>query len=93
MLTIEIILLWPYQLKLKVGKSEKKLMKLDSEWISSRDSTDQELLTEEERQNFQKIGSKMTELLVLGELYSAFCSPIIYVSCLVGKSLQLLYEA
>lgn len=42
-------------------------MKLDSEWISSGESTDQELLTEEERQNFQKIGSKMTELLVLGE--------------------------
>lgn len=53
-------------LNLKIKKSEKELLKLNSSWSPSELSTDQELLTEEERQAFRRIGMKMDEFLVLG---------------------------
>lgn len=53
-------------LKKKIEKSEKDLAELDSSWSTSEQGADQELLTEEERQTFQKIGSKMDEVLLLG---------------------------
>ncbi|XP_056696854.1 chloroplastic group IIA intron splicing facilitator CRS1, chloroplastic isoform X2 [Spinacia oleracea] len=53
-------------LKLKIVKAEKDLGKLDSAWMSSEQEPDQELITEEERECFRKIGLKMDNILVLG---------------------------
>lgn len=55
------------QLKLKIVKAEKDLGKLDSAWMSSEQEPDQELITEEERECFRKIGLKMDNILVLGK--------------------------
>lgn len=62
------------QLKLKIEKSEKELSKLNSLWRPSEQSADQELLTEEERRAFQKIGLKMDEFLLLGEFFMVIFS-------------------
>ncbi|MQL83280.1 hypothetical protein Taro_015769 [Colocasia esculenta] len=53
-------------LKLKIDKSEKELVKLNSKWRLSKQVSDQEFLTEEERQTFRRIGLKMDEFLLLG---------------------------
>ena len=60
------------QLNLKIEKSEKELAKLNSSCNPSEQSADQELLTEEERQAFRRIGLKMDEFLLLGKLSSLF---------------------
>ncbi|XP_068643062.1 chloroplastic group IIA intron splicing facilitator CRS1, chloroplastic [Aristolochia californica] len=51
-------------LEKKIEKSEKVVAKL--EWIPSEQSADQEILTEEEKQVFRRIGLKMNAVLVLG---------------------------
>ncbi|KAF6134969.1 hypothetical protein GIB67_037496 [Kingdonia uniflora] len=50
----------------KIEKSAKELYKLNSAWRPEEVSTDQELITEEERQCFRKVGLKMAKVLVLG---------------------------
>lgn len=55
-----------YQLQLKTERSEKVLVKLNSEWGPADPTLDQELLTEEERQTLRKIGLKMDQTLLLG---------------------------
>lgn len=53
-------------LNLKIGRSEKELAVLNSSCSPSELSSDQELLTEEERETYKRIGLKMDELLLLG---------------------------
>lgn len=53
-------------LKVKIMKAEKELSKLNSAWKPSEQEPDQELMTEEERECFRKIGLKMDRVLVLG---------------------------
>ncbi|KAL5581829.1 hypothetical protein UlMin_014271 [Ulmus minor] len=50
----------------KIEKSSKDLLKLNAEWAPAEPDTDKELLTEEERECFRKIGLKMHSLLLLG---------------------------
>lgn len=50
----------------KIEKSEKELAKLNNSWSTSEQSADQELLTEEEKQSFKRIGLKMDEFVLLG---------------------------
>lgn len=54
------------QLNVKIERSEKELGKLNSLWRLSDLAEDQEILTDEERQKFRKIGLKMDEFLLLG---------------------------
>ncbi|KAL9226530.1 hypothetical protein vseg_002333 [Gypsophila vaccaria] len=53
-------------LKLKIAKAEEELMKLNFAWKPSEEEPDQELLTEEERVCFRKMGLRMDSVLVLG---------------------------
>lgn len=53
-------------LQLKTERSEKELAKLDSRWKPADPTPDQEMLTEEERHMFGKIGLKMNATLLLG---------------------------
>ncbi|XP_074308309.1 chloroplastic group IIA intron splicing facilitator CRS1, chloroplastic [Silene latifolia] len=53
-------------LKLKINKAEQELLKLNFAWKPSEPEPDQELLTEEERVCFRKMGLKMDNFLVLG---------------------------
>ncbi|XP_039116092.1 chloroplastic group IIA intron splicing facilitator CRS1, chloroplastic [Dioscorea cayenensis subsp. rotundata] len=53
-------------LNVKIERSEKELGKLNSLWRLSDLAEDQEILTDEERQKFRKIGLKMDEFLLLG---------------------------
>ncbi|XP_058088029.1 chloroplastic group IIA intron splicing facilitator CRS1, chloroplastic isoform X2 [Magnolia sinica] len=53
-------------LKLKTERSEKQLAKLNSSWSPADAASDQEMLTEEERQILRNIGLKMDEILLLG---------------------------
>ncbi|XP_020094505.1 chloroplastic group IIA intron splicing facilitator CRS1, chloroplastic [Ananas comosus] len=55
-----------FNLTRKIEKSEKVLANLNSSRSSSDQTSDQELLTEEERQTFRTIGLKMDEHLLLG---------------------------
>lgn len=57
------------QLNRKIEKSEKVLANLSCSWSSSEQASDQELLTEEERQTFRTIGLKMDEHLLLGMVH------------------------
>ncbi|XP_024029575.1 chloroplastic group IIA intron splicing facilitator CRS1, chloroplastic [Morus notabilis] len=50
----------------KIKKSTKELLKLNTAWKPSERDGDQEMLTEEERECFRKIGLKMRSVLVLG---------------------------
>lgn len=53
-------------LKLKIEKAERDLGKLNSACSPSEQEPDQELITEEERECFRKIGLKMNRVLELG---------------------------
>ncbi|CAN0896627.1 Chloroplastic group IIA intron splicing facilitator CRS1, chloroplastic [Linum grandiflorum] len=53
-------------LDVKIEKSMRELMKLNAEWASTEDDADREILTDEERECFRKIGLKMHSCLVLG---------------------------
>ncbi|GAB4827888.1 hypothetical protein Ancab_034772 [Ancistrocladus abbreviatus] len=53
-------------LKMKIERSAKVLVKLNSAWESSAEEPDRELITDEERECFRKIGLKMNRVLVLG---------------------------
>lgn len=55
------------QLKIKIAKAERELWKLNSALNPSEQEPDQELITEEERECFRKIGLKMNRVLELGE--------------------------
>lgn len=55
------------QLNSKIKKSTKELLKLNAAWKPSERDADQEMLTEEERECFRKIGLKMRSVLVLGK--------------------------
>ncbi|XP_043695335.1 chloroplastic group IIA intron splicing facilitator CRS1, chloroplastic isoform X2 [Telopea speciosissima] len=55
-----------YILKSKIETSEKHLTKLNLAWKPSELVVDREMVTEEERQCFRKIGLKMNRYLVLG---------------------------
>ncbi|XP_042504782.1 chloroplastic group IIA intron splicing facilitator CRS1, chloroplastic [Macadamia integrifolia] len=55
-----------YILKSKIEISERHLAKLNSAWKPSEPVADREMITEEERQCFRKIGRKMNRFLVLG---------------------------
>lgn len=55
------------QLNSKIEKSAKELLKLNAAWMPAERDSDQEMLTEEEREIFRKIGLKMHGFLVLGK--------------------------
>lgn len=55
------------QLDNKIKKSAKELLKLNAAWMPAEPDADQEMLTEEEKESFQKIGMKMHSCLVLGK--------------------------
>lgn len=59
-------LLWILQLNIKIDKSMKELSKLNAAWAPAEQDADQEMMTEEERLCFQKIGLKMDSCLLLG---------------------------
>ncbi|WOK93019.1 chloroplastic group IIA intron splicing facilitator CRS1, chloroplastic isoform X2 [Canna indica] len=65
-------------LKQKIEKSEKKMSKLSLSWHPSEQSVDQEVLTEEERQAFRKVGLEMDEIILLGRrgIYSGVIGSI-----------------
>ncbi|GAV85552.1 CRS1_YhbY domain-containing protein [Cephalotus follicularis] len=50
----------------KIDKSAKELSKLNSKWTPSEHDADQEMMTEEERECFRKMGLKMVGSLMLG---------------------------
>ncbi|KAK1298946.1 hypothetical protein QJS10_CPB14g00439 [Acorus calamus] len=53
-------------LQMKLERSENELAKLNSSWKPGEKVADQELITEEERQTFRRIGLKMDQFLLLG---------------------------
>ena len=55
------------QLNSKIEKSKRELLKLNASWKPSEQDADQEMLTEEERECFRKIGLQMQSVLVLGK--------------------------
>ncbi|KAK9272489.1 hypothetical protein L1049_002862 [Liquidambar formosana] len=55
-----------YILKMKIKRSEKELSKVNSVWKPAEQDADQEMMTEEERECFRKMGLKMDSKLVLG---------------------------
>lgn len=57
---------WIWQLNVKIEKSTKELSKLNDAWAPAEQDADQEMMTEEERKCFQKMGLKMDSNLVLG---------------------------
>ncbi|GMN19383.1 hypothetical protein TIFTF001_049912 [Ficus carica] len=50
----------------KIEKSKRELLKMNAAWKPSEQDADQEMLTEEERECFRKIGLQMQSVLVLG---------------------------
>lgn len=50
----------------KIERSEKELSKLNAAWTPSEQDTDLEIMTDEERECFRKIGLKIQSSLVLG---------------------------
>lgn len=55
------------QLDNKIKKSAKELLRLNAAWMPAEGDADQEMLTEEERESFRRIGLKMHSCLVLGK--------------------------
>ncbi|XP_052195748.1 chloroplastic group IIA intron splicing facilitator CRS1, chloroplastic isoform X2 [Diospyros lotus] len=53
-------------LNMKIKRSAKELAKLNSAWRPAEQDADQEMITQEERECFRKIGQKMDSSLVLG---------------------------
>ncbi|CAN0896626.1 Chloroplastic group IIA intron splicing facilitator CRS1, chloroplastic [Linum grandiflorum] len=53
-------------LDVKIERSMRELMKLNAEWAPTEDDADREILTDEERECYRKIGLKMHSCLVLG---------------------------
>ncbi|CAN1351526.1 Chloroplastic group IIA intron splicing facilitator CRS1, chloroplastic [Linum perenne] len=53
-------------LEIKIEKSMRELTKLDAKWAPTENDTDREILTDEERECFRKIGLKRQSFLVLG---------------------------
>ncbi|KAK2986787.1 hypothetical protein RJ640_011012 [Escallonia rubra] len=53
-------------LKMKIERTSKELAKLNSAWKPAEHDADHELMTQEERQCYRKIGLKMDSSLVLG---------------------------
>ncbi|KAL6960973.1 hypothetical protein U1Q18_038738 [Sarracenia purpurea var. burkii] len=53
-------------LKMKIERSTKELAKLNSAWKPVEQDADQEIITQEERECFRRIGLKMASCLVLG---------------------------
>lgn len=58
-----------WQLNIKIEKSMKELSKLNGAWAPAEREADREMITEEERECFQKIGQKMDSCLVLGKAW------------------------
>ncbi|KAH7533264.1 hypothetical protein FEM48_Zijuj04G0112200 [Ziziphus jujuba var. spinosa] len=54
----------------KIKKSAKELLRLNAAWMPAEGDADQEMLTEEERESFRRIGLKMHSCLVLVSLVS-----------------------
>lgn len=59
--------LWFWQLNIKIDKLMKELSKLNAGWAPTEMDADREMITEEERECFQKIGLKMDGCLELGK--------------------------
>lgn len=55
-----------HQLKQKIERSEELLSKLSLSCCPSEQTADLEILTEEERQAFRKVGLEMNEIILLG---------------------------
>lgn len=64
------------QLKIKIKRSAKELEKVNSTWRPAEQDADQEMITEEERTCFRKMGLKLTSSLVLGKQCLFPCDPI-----------------
>lgn len=60
------------QLNAKIEKSAKELSKLNSTLRPAEQDADQEMMTEEERTCFRKMGLKMDSSLVLGKEMTSF---------------------
>lgn len=74
------------QLKMKIKRSSKELEKVNSTWRPAEQDADQEMITEEERTCFRKIGLKLTSSLVLGKQCLFLCDPI--ATCLLLLSME-----
>lgn len=61
------LIVWILQLKKKIERSERQLSKLNAAWTPGEQDTDLEIMTDEEREVFRKIGLKMQSFLVLGK--------------------------
>jgi len=57
---------WILQLNKKIEKSGNELSKLNAAWTPTEQDTDLEIMTDEERECFRKIGLKMQSCLLLG---------------------------
>jgi hypothetical protein len=75
--------LWIWQLNIKIEKSMKELSKLNAAWAPAEPDADQEMMTEEERQCFQRIGLKMDSCLVLGNGKLTFSRCVIALCCIL----------
>lgn len=68
------------QLKMKIKRSAKELEKVNSVWRPAEQDADREMITEEERTCFRKIGLKLTSSLALGRQYLFIYKIIIFLS-------------
>ena len=72
------------QIKKKIERSGNELGKLNSALRHAEQDEDQEIITQEERECFRKIGLKMDSILVLGK--QEFCSLQIFPFCMFFSS-------
>ena len=61
------------QLKTKIERSARELAKLNSKWRPTEQDPDHEMLTDEERECYRKMGLKLDSSLVLGKLDFHIC--------------------
>ena len=69
---------------MKIARSAKELGKLNSAWSPAELDADQEMITQEEKECFRKIGLKMDSSLVLGKQDLFLCG-----KCLLVLSLSM----
>ncbi|GFY86770.1 maize chloroplast splicing factor-like protein [Actinidia rufa] len=69
-----------YILKMKIARSAKELGKLNSAWSPAELDADQEMITQEEKECFRKIGLKMDGSLVLEHVAQFFLVGVTFVA-------------
>ena len=76
------------QLTKKIERSNEALAKLHSSWNPTGQSADKELLTEEERMIFRKIGLKMDEHVLLGITFCIYTEFLFHMCSYASASDQ-----